>query len=112
VLELLVHVEPADVPDALRLLKIEVPNDLVREELPVTPLPPDWQELPVPLSTRALGDAWLAAGRTPVLVVPAAVLPHERNYLLNPSHADARRIRIVSNEPFAFDPRIFRDAGT
>jgi RES domain-containing protein len=110
VLELLVHVEPADIPDDMRLLGIEVPDDLEMERPPVTALPSDWQATPAPASTRAIGDAWLAAGLTAVLVVPSVVLPRERNYLLNPAHRDAQRIDIASNEPFTFDQRLVGDA--
>ena len=111
-LELLVHVEPADVPDDLRLLGIDIPDDLEPKSQSLTLLPRDWQTMPAPTSTQAIGDAWLAAGTSALLVVPSIVMQHEQNYLVNPAHPDARRISITSNDPFAFDPRRLGDPGT
>ena len=110
-LELLVHVGPADIPDDLRLFGIEIPDDLEPEALSLTSLPSDWQTMPAPTSTQAIGDAWLATGTSALLVVPSIVMQHERNYLVNPAHPDARRISIASNDPFAFDPRLLGDPG-
>jgi RES domain-containing protein len=45
--------------------------------------------------------------RTAVLVVPSAVIPNEKNYLLNPGHEEMGRIRVVGREPCAFDRRLF-----
>jgi RES domain-containing protein len=43
-----------------------------------------------------------------VLTVPSAVIPQELNYLLNPGHADFKRIRVSKPEAFRFDPRLQR----
>ena len=55
-------------------------------------------------SGRALGQELKA----PVLAVPSAVIPQELNYLLNPRHADFKRIRVGKPEAFRFDPRLRR----
>ena len=57
-------------------------------------LPPDWRRDPAPASSRAIGDAWAAAGRSAVLKVPSVVVPMEFNYLLNPRHRDFTRVTI------------------
>jgi RES domain-containing protein len=46
--------------------------------------------------------------KSPGLSVPSAVVPPERNYLLNPAHRDFTKIRIGKPEPFHFDPRLWR----
>lgn len=43
-----------------------------------------------------------------MLAVPSAVIPQELNYLLNPLHADFKRLRIGKPEAFRFDPRLRR----
>jgi RES domain-containing protein len=43
-----------------------------------------------------------------VLVVPSAIVPQERNVLLNPAHRDFRVIRRGAPEPFSFDPRMWK----
>ena len=57
---------------------------------------------------RALGDQWLVAGATLVLSVPSAVVPEERNFLINPLHPQAARIRVLAQDRFRFDPRMAR----
>ncbi|HZP41975.1 MAG TPA: hypothetical protein VFD84_10765 [Candidatus Binatia bacterium] len=39
--------------------------------------------------------------------MPSAVVPEERNYLLNPAHRDFRRIAFGAPRPFSFDPRVW-----
>jgi RES domain-containing protein len=38
--------------------------------------------------------------------VPSAILPEERNFVLNPEHPDAKRLRLVHERLFTFDPRL------
>jgi RES domain-containing protein len=40
------------------------------------------------------------------LNVPSTIITVERNFLLNPRHAEAQRIRISSDEAFTFDTRL------
>lgn len=61
----------------------------------------------VPADTAAAGDAWLTDGRAAAWRVPSVLLPNAWNVLLNPSHPDASRVRIVAIEPFRFDPRLW-----
>ena len=57
-------------------------------------------------ATRMIGDAWLSDLRTLALEVPSAVLPHSSNLLLNPLHPRAGELRVISQQPFEFDPRL------
>jgi RES domain-containing protein len=86
-LELLVHVEPLQAPDDLRLQGLELPVDLAIEALDLTQLPDNWQSLPAPESTQSIGSAWL-----------------ERKS--SPRHPKMARVRISSNEAFRFDSRL------
>jgi hypothetical protein len=45
-------------------------------------------------------------GRTLVLRVPSAPVPEEMNVLLNPRHSGMRRVRILAERRFFFDPRL------
>lgn len=73
-------------------------------------LPDDWESKPVPGSTQRMGARWLQDRRSAVLAVPSAIIPAERNYLLNPLHPDFRKIRIGRPAAFAFDSRLLRPA--
>jgi RES domain-containing protein len=101
VLEVMVHldVEPDFIPDDYRLLAVEVPDDALLERLDATPMDP--------AECAALGDAFLDRGAALGLSVPSVVVPQDRNLLINPRHPDAGRLRIVADEPFRFDRRLF-----
>ncbi len=53
-------------------------------------------------------DAWLREGRRTILAVPSAVVPEERNYLINPVHPGAGRIAVVRARQFTFHQRLRR----
>jgi len=105
-LEVLVHVEPLQAPDDLRLLGLELPDELTIEELVPALLPEDWRSVPAPKSTQSIGNAWLERRSSVALRVPSVVVPMETNVLLNPRHPDMTRVRISSNEAFRFDSRL------
>ncbi len=60
----------------------------------------------VETETQLIGDGWLDGANNPALAVPSAVIPEERNYLLNPAHPRFNEIEIGTGEAFAFDPRL------
>lgn len=74
-----------------------IPLERVREEL---------DSLVVAPQTQAVGDDWLEQSSKPVLEVPSAIIPEEKNYLLNPKHPKFGQIEIGALESFAFDPRL------
>lgn len=61
----------------------------------------------MPEDPRAIGDGWIAGGRSAVLSVPSMVLQQGRNLLLNPAHPRAQEARIVAITPFRFDARLW-----
>ena len=69
-------------------------------------LPEDWKDYPPPRSCAALGDQWLAGGRTAVLEIPSAVISLERNFIVNPLHKDFAQIKIGKAQKFEFDSRL------
>ena len=87
------------------MVEAEVPSDLEIEDLMEQP-PPNWRALGSPEAVAAGGE-WLASLRSPLLRVPSALVPREANYLINPGHRDARRIRVSSPEPLEWDARLF-----
>lgn len=105
-LEVLVHVDPLTAPTDLRLLAIELPDDLTTEVLEAVMLPEDWHSVPAPALLQTLGSSWLTSGRTAALDVPSAIITVERNFLINPRHPEVQKIRIISDEAFSFDKRL------
>jgi RES domain-containing protein len=105
VLETLVHLDPDVVPDDLRLFAIEVPDGLEREVVRAGELPEGWSGPDGHRHCRPIGDRWLARARTPLLVVPSAVVAEGENFLFNPRHP-ATVLTVVEARPFSFDLRL------
>jgi RES domain-containing protein len=105
-LEVLVHLElgPVRLPKSYRLLKVEVPDDLPIEALSASALGETW--INDETTTRTVGDQWLASKRAALLRVPSAIAPETLNVLLNSSHEEARRLRIVSHREYPWDLRL------
>jgi RES domain-containing protein len=83
----------------------------IPDELPIQRCrrpPRNWRAEPPEEQSMRYGSEWLRAGRTAVLEVPSAIVPSEKNYLLNPHQPDFRRIRIANALPFVFDPRMWK----
>lgn len=107
-LEALVHADPELAPSDLVAVEVEIPASVRVTQIDRDDLPRGWQRYPAPAALQGIGNEWLAAGRTAVLGVPSAIVPSERNYLVNPSHSDARRIRVIAKAAFVLDPRLLR----
>ena len=104
-LAILVHVEDGHELLAARYVAIPVSFSEKLVERPRR-LPPRWSDDPPPRAAAQLGDRWAAERRTAALRIPSAVVPGEDNYLLNPLHPDASRVRVGRAVSFAFDPRL------
>lgn len=76
------------------------------EEIDVARLPENWRDYPAPPELREIGTTWLLNGSSAVLSVPSAVIPNQRNYLLNPEHPDFSTIHMNPATPFQLDFRL------
>lgn len=104
-LELRVHSHLHNLATDYVLAWADIPEDSVIEL--GTP-PVGWNEVYPPAEVAAIGDDFVRTGGGLALAVPSVVIPRERNYLINPLHRDAARIRFANDlEPFAFDLRLF-----
>jgi len=106
-LEYFVHLDANDPPDDLVLVTAEVPDDLSRLQIEAHDLPGNWRETPAPPELAGFGDDFAQRAAMAVMIVPSALAPRENNWLLNPQHADFRRILVQNPEPLRYDPRMF-----
>jgi RES domain-containing protein len=70
-------------------------------------LPKDWRSFPPAHGTQIIGDEWLAAGASAAMQVPSAIVPRERNVLINPRHRDFAKLKILEIEERGIDPRLW-----
>jgi RES domain-containing protein len=106
-MELFVNLDPVLAPPELVFIPVDVPEDIIMT-LDVTTLPSGWRTYPAPDSVKDIGTEWATAGTSAALLVPSAVMPEERNLLLNPKHADFRRVKIGKPSKFTFDGRMWK----
>jgi RES domain-containing protein len=108
-LEILVHLELEQgyLPRSYKLLEIRVPDQITIEKIE------DWATLPKNWQrnrriTQKVGDQWLEGLSPAILEVPSALVPHTRNFLLNPLHSDAAEIGIISVSRQVLDRRLIQ----
>ncbi len=104
-LEYTVNVSIDEIPRALSFTVFEIPTEEIHE-LKEAGLPGNWKEIPAPSSTKDFGTALLQKVKTPVLKIPSIVVSEEFNYILNPLHADSKKIKILDIQDFVFDVRL------
>ena len=107
-LERFVHTDSDLEPSDLLAIPVEIRDDIAIDTVAVETLPADWRTFPAPPALAEIGDRWFRASSTPVLSVPSVVIPHERNFVLNPTHREFAKIVIGGLEPFSFDPRMWK----
>jgi RES domain-containing protein len=105
--EVAVHFTAATLPDDYMMVTLQIPDDLVIQQISTDALADDWNIYPPLLSTQRIGDDFVRENRFPVFRVPSAVVQGEFNLLLNPHHPDFKRITIEEIQKFPFDSRIF-----
>jgi RES domain-containing protein len=106
-MELLVNLDPGLAPPELLFIAVDVPDGIITT-VDIARLPSGWRAYPAPDAVKDIGTEWLKAGTSAALLVPSAVMPDERNLLLNPEHAKFRRVKIGKPSKFTFDGRIFK----
>ena len=105
-LEVSVHLDLSeDLPTDRYYVEIEIPNDIIILEVNIQDLPQDWDAKPPTLTTQTIGDDFVFQNEAAILKVPSSIVPQEFNYLINPNHADATRIKISSKSSMKFDAR-------
>jgi RES domain-containing protein len=105
--EVMVHLTAATVPDDYMMIVLSTPDTMAMEEVSVSDLPSGWNVFPYLTVIQKIGDSFVRENRFLLLRVPSAVVPGDFNILINPHHADFRRITIDGIEKFPFDTRIF-----
>lgn len=105
VLERLAHTDPDLLPNDLRLARFEFLEPVLESKVEeFATLPANWNQ--DENATRRIGSQWRQHGSSCVLAVPSAILPEECNFVFNLDHPDAKRLHMVRERRFTFDPRL------
>ncbi len=93
------------------LIPAHLPADIAQKRIDAEQLPGNWRSIGARDALPALGLGWLQSAQTAVLDVPSAVVPAERNILLNPRHPDFARIALGQPQSLQTDIRLLRNFG-
>jgi len=104
-LENIVHRSGEGLEERFRIITLEVPENAI-DFFSIRQLPESWFLRKNLTITQQIGDDWIKKGTKLGLRVPSAIVPGEYNLLLNPLHQDFEKVKVLSVEPFVFDPRI------
>lgn len=104
VVEILVHVD--EVPVDFVAIRIDIPARIDIEKLSARRLPRNWRAHPAPARLQRMGTEWAQSLRSLALEVPSAVIPQERNVLINPLHPGRSILVVHKPERFVFDRRL------
>jgi RES domain-containing protein len=107
-LETVVHMKSGGLPLNRYLVCIEIAPTVwnARTEQTAATLPVGWDALPEGKASLDFGDAWLAAGTSPLLVIPSVIVPEESNVLINPAHPLAAGVTARKLRKWLYDPRL------
>ncbi|NAS32217.1 RES domain-containing protein [Flavobacteriaceae bacterium R38] len=104
-LEVVMHLDISeDLPDDRILIHIDIPDDI--EIIEEKKLPKGWNSFPYNSATQNVFTKFCNDKKGVVLRVPSAIVKSEYNYIINPLHPDAHKIKVVKTEKFLFDHRL------
>ena len=106
--EVAVHFTLATLPSDYMMVTIFIPDDVSIKVVQEHDLPKDWNSFPYGSATQSFGDDFINENKYCLLKIPSAVTKGDFNILINPSHPEFKKIKIILVEPFPFDHRIFK----
>lgn len=105
-LELLIHSAAYEeiMTKYLMVLEISISDSI--PEIKSNKLKEDWIE--DINSTKWMGEEFLKSNSSLLLQVPSAIIPEEKNVLINPKHKDINKVKVKRATQFHFDSRLFK----
>jgi RES domain-containing protein len=90
----------------LTMVTIQIPDDSI-QQIQLKSLPNHWQRYSYQSPTVLIGDNFLKAKEALCLWVPSVVVPQERNILINPLHPKIIEVKLLDEQPFLIDQKMF-----
>ena len=105
VMEVLTHLRPEELDREFTLAEFDVPEDNVFS-VKVKDLPDDWKTANRANFLKGIGADFISKNKYLLLKVPSVILEEEYNFILNPNHPDAKKVKLISSRVFEFDRRL------
>jgi RES domain-containing protein len=106
-LETLVHLGTGSLPMNRYLVAIDIPDAVRDAGRTETSLPVGWDATPAGKVSLDVGDAWLSARLSAVLVLPSSIVPEDPIILVNPRHPDSASLTVTKLRRWLYYPRLF-----
>ncbi|MCF8238033.1 MAG: RES family NAD+ phosphorylase [Saprospiraceae bacterium] len=103
--EILVHLPRKLIPRDFILQTIRIPSNLSILNVRMDELPPQWQQIPPGPESQRFGSSLIADHL--LVMMPSAIVPEERNLLINPLLPGFPQIQLIREEPFPVDQRLY-----
>lgn len=107
--EVVVHLNLSNLPSNFCMLTVFIPNTVAISQLDCALLNEDWNFFPESFSTQKIGDLFVTTKQFCILKVPSAVVKGDFNYVINPYHIDFDKIKIINQDDFPIDARLFKN---
>jgi RES domain-containing protein len=85
---------------------LQIPEELKIQKVNPRDLPVGWRKFSDYTKCQPIGNDWFDEGSFPILKVPSAVLPESFNYVINATHPDCKKIKIIRITDLIPDERI------
>lgn len=105
VLEVLVNAQLNLCLSAYQAIPVDIDEKYI-QKLDEQSLPAGWSQSPAPYSVRRIGDEWASSRSSLALEIPSAVIPIEKNYMINPLHAVFQKLVIGDPISLPIDDRL------
>ena len=105
-MESVVHIFNIPVDDYCMAF-IEIPEDKIAE-IKLADLPANWFINPARDTLKSIGDRFIKNNIFLALKLPSAIMTEDFNFLLNPNHADFKKVKIISTRTIPIDERLFK----
>lgn len=104
-LEVVVNLSADKLDRSLFCVELDFPDHLKVDILKT--LPKNWNSYPHTGNSTEVGTNFVKNDGL-CLKVPSVIIPTENNYLINPTHFDFHKIKLVDARPLILDKRIFK----
>lgn len=105
VLENIVHINNPTFLPTFQAITIEIPDSF--QEYSINDFPDSWRNQDAFESLRKLTDEFFDKKEFLAMKVPSAIIDVEYNFLVNPQHSLFKQVKIINQQEFSFDQRLF-----
>ncbi|MGK2860687.1 MAG: RES family NAD+ phosphorylase [Chitinophagaceae bacterium] len=105
-LESVVHISNIPVDDYC-MTTLDIPENKIKE-ITHKQLPENWFVYPPADQLKKIGDQFIKDNIFLALKLPSAIMMEDFNYLVNPNHADFKKLKKVNMRTIPVDERFFR----